>query len=231
MTSMNKPLFHEFDDIWLKFAGPVRGAVLSAPKPGEPSNILTSVVRIPAQLADDIMTVVSALSRRFPGHYLYPKTDLHLTVLNCTPALEDPRQPSSDEVHSIAEDFQEIVSQFRPFQLRLCGLNVFPTTVFAQVLDESHSLETLRERLRRRFDERLRWSGTHDAAQLVPSPSLSYVNVLRFDSVVEPALLDGINHLRRVDLGHFTVSSIELVTTDKLLSMPHTVSQARFVLE
>jgi 2'-5' RNA ligase len=166
------------------------------------ANHLTTVVRVPDDIAAVLTAAQARLQRWDPWHYYYSPPTMHLTISNLD-------HVPSDLIHQIPT----ILDAFRPFAVRVRGLGVSPTTVFAQVLPEDSAMRELRRRL---------WA-------LAPKPllpgllgramrQLSFINIARFCGPVSKELLTEVARLRPLTIGRFCVTEIELVRTDRFLS-------------
>lgn len=173
---------------------------------------VTTVVRVPGDLADLLTGVASGLPG-VVGHYLYPSSDLHLTVLN----LDAARQPAvADRVH--AADGALALSA--PFPVVLAGLGISRSSVYARAYDPTGSLWRLRGRL----------AEVTGCRPPLPLRLLGFVNLLRFTRPEVGDLVPGVSSARRLPLGTFEVTTVEIVQTDKVLSTAETVVLRRVAL-
>lgn len=173
---------------------------------------VTSIVRVP----DDLAEVLTDVARGLPGvadHYLYPGSDLHLTVLNLDAARQmrvEDRVQAADGALSFAP----------PFPVVLAGLGVSRRSVYARAYDPTGSLWRLRARLAKATGCR----------PPLPLRLLGFVNLLRFTQPYVGDLVSGVSPVRRVPLGTFEVTTVEIVHTDKVLSTAETVVLRRIAL-
>ncbi len=179
---------------------------------GEGAPHLTVVTRLPAALAESIRASVMALPD-VGAHYVYPATDLHVTILN----LDGSRATS--ERHRVRAATQVLATTAR-FSLSLQGFGVSRSSVYAEVYDESRALWALRGGLA---------SATRCAVPL-PRRLLGFVNVIRFRSTEVSALVRAVRPLDRHPIGRLDVACAEVVRTDKLLSQRATTLLARIEL-
>lgn len=171
---------------------------------------VTAVARIPAQQADDVARALAPLRAAGPAHYFYPPETLHLTIRNL------------DGLDAAALDTAAGVLSATPaFELELLGLNVSSHTVFVQALPRDDTLRSLRRRL-------------DDLAHPPSRPRLSldfaHVNVLRFRGRVARSLLLAVSRRRSLTLGMLRIESVEIVETDRLLSIARTRTIRRIAL-
>ncbi|HEY8718735.1 2'-5' RNA ligase family protein [Pengzhenrongella sp.] len=173
---------------------------------------VTSVIRV----GDDLSGVLTEVARGLPGvagHYLYPRSDLHLTVLN----LDTARQRAvADRVDAA----QDVLADAEPFPVVLAGLGISRRSIYARAYDPTGSLLRVRARLAEATGCRPPW----------PLRLLGFVNLLRFTqpSVGDP--LAGWTDRRRTALGTFEAAAVEIVHTDKVLSTAGTVVLHRIAL-
>jgi hypothetical protein len=171
---------------------------------GEPS--VTCVVRLPAALALPVQQVV----RTLPGveaHYVYPASDLHLTVLNVGDG-------------AALDAIAGVLRQTAPFVMRLGGLRQSPHSVYVRAFDESGQLQALRHRLMAVSGTRPSW----------PRRRLGFVTVVRYLDADVAQLGAGVRELHRRPFGVLEVTAVEVVRTDKVLSAAGTSLLGRTVL-
>jgi 2'-5' RNA ligase len=176
------------------------------------ANHLTTVVRVPDDVAAALTAAQARLRRWDAWHHYYPPSTMHLTIANL------------DHVPSgLSDQISTVLDGFRPFDVLVRGLGVSPTTVFAQALPEDSALQELRRRL---------WA-------LAPKPllpgllgramrHLSFINIARFCGPVSEELLTEVARLRPLTIGRFCVTEMELVRTDRFLSDTGTQVLRRF---
>jgi 2'-5' RNA ligase len=175
---------------------------------------LTTVVRVPDDVAAALGAAQERLRRLDPRHHYYPPQTMHLTVAN----LDHMPAGVSDRIGPVLEGL-------RPVDVLVRGLGVSPTTVFARVLPKDSGMRELRNRLAELAPKPLRPS-LGDRAML----HLSFVNVVRFRGPVSAALLREVVRLRAAPVGRFSITEVELVRTDRLLSDAGTQLLQRFPL-
>ena len=161
---------------------------------------LTTVARLPAEIAAALAETASRLAGPRSGHYLYPSGTIHLTVAS----LADVRDP--EPMVEAALDGQ------KRFEVEVRGLNVALDTVFAELHPRGPGLEAVRRELRAGE------SSEHGAASRWLRRRLAHANLIRFGGPVEPRLIAEVGRLRRARFGSFEVADVELVRTDKVLS-------------
>jgi 2'-5' RNA ligase len=171
---------------------------------GEPS--VTCVVRLPAALALPVRQVV----RTLPGlerHYVYPASDLHLTVLNVAEG-------------AVLDAVAEVLHQTAPFAVRLRGLQQSAHSVYVRAFDDSGQLRALRRRLMEVTGLRPSW----------PRRRLGFVTVVRYLDADIAQLGPAVRELHSRPFGMLEVTAVELVRTNKVLSADGTSLLTRTVL-
>ena len=165
---------------------------------------VTSVVRVPGDLAGVLTDVVRGLDG-VEGHYVYPSNDLHLTVLN----LDAARAPVADRLRAAGG----AVARTPGFGVVLAGLGVSRSSVYARAYDTTGALWRLRGRL----------ATATGCRPPLPLRLLGFVNLVRFARPDVGDLAGGLEPLQRVPLGVLEVTAVQIVCTDKVLSLAETV--------
>jgi 2'-5' RNA ligase len=173
---------------------------------------VTTVVRLPAEVAEQLAAAGSGLLGARSSHYPYPPQSIHLTVLGLADGA------------GLEQDVREIAKRHPPFGVEVRGLNVSRETVFAELYPVGSGLRELREGLRHLE------SREHGPASRWLRRRLAHANLIRFAGRAEPGLLAGVGRLRAARFGRFDVAEIELVQTDKVLSDQGTRTLGRFPL-
>ncbi|MFT3875336.1 MAG: hypothetical protein QM708_02755 [Propioniciclava sp.] len=171
--------------------------------PHDGFSCLTSVVRVPADAAAGALEIVRALPQA-AEHYVYPSTDLHLTIANLD---ESPLTPAQLPGACGAAARASV-----PFPIELRGLGVTRQSLYAQAWDTTGALWRLR-------------AAVAGATGVTLSPSrrlLGFVNLMRFRTGDAQTLIDGLARWRTVALGTFVTREFEIVRTDKVLSIEAT---------
>lgn len=170
---------------------------------GEPR--LTSVIRLPSKAATFIVETVLGI----PGadqQYVYPVSDVHLTVLNLD-------RLAGAAFRERIEDVQAVLGETASFEVELRGFGMSSRSIYARAFDATGALQELRERLARITEGRpplaLRYLG--------------FVNVVRFLSPEVERLRHGVHAAGRIRFGAVQVTTVEIVQTDKVLSRSGTV--------
>jgi hypothetical protein len=144
-----------------------------------------------------------------PQHHYYPDDSMHVTVGNVGRFLSD----GSDAAARLAE-LRAVVGSYPSFDLTVRGLNVSPSTVFAQVIPRGGTLRALRAELR---GLGRRSGGTSGLGSYVRA-LLPHMNIVRFSGHVTADFLDEVSRSRLACFERWTVGEVELMRTDTLLS-------------
>ena len=165
---------------------------------------VTSIVRVPGDLAGVLTDVVRGLEG-VEGHYVYPSSDLHLTVLN----LDAARAPVADRVRAAGG----ALARTPGFGVVLAGLGVSRSSVYARAYDTTGALWRLRGRL----------ATATGCRPPLPFRLLGFVNLVRFARPDVGDLASGLAGVRQLPLGLLDVTAVQIVCTDKVLSAAETV--------
>ena len=101
---------------------------------------LTTVVRLPAPVAEALAPALDRLRALGPGHHWYPPETMHVTVQNLDGAVPADR---------IEQGARDLVAAHRPFRLTVRGLGVAPGAVYVLALPGDATLRSLRAGLGR----------------------------------------------------------------------------------
>ena len=172
---------------------------------------LTTVVRLPAPVAEALAPALDRLRALGPGHHWYPPETMHVTVQNLDGAVP------ADRIEQGAGD---LVAAHPPFRLTVRGLGAAPGAVYAVALPGDATLRSLRAGLGRLA------AGRRPRRPRV-GRGLGHANLARFSGPVTPGFLAELARMGGQDFGSFTVEEVELVRTDRLLSPAGATTLAR----
>lgn len=178
---------------------------------GQP-RFLTTVIRLPAEIAERLADAASRLDRVQPGHYLYPPASIHLTVLGLADG------PGAEA------EVEAAVGRNRPFVIEVRGLNLTRDSVFAELHPRGPRLTALRS------DLRAVESREHGSISRWLRRRLAHANLMRFAVPVDRRLVAEVGRLRGTSFGEFEAGEVELVHTDKVMSDAGTRTLARLAL-
>ena len=180
----------------------------------------TTVIRLPAAVTAALAPSLERLRALGPGHHYYPPESMHVTVQNLdglAPAVDGaPPAGAGHEPAVLPTLVGDLVAAHRPFRLALRGLGVAPGAIFVLALPSDATLRSLRDDL-----ARLPAGG---ARRRRVGGGLGHANLVRFSGPVTAGFLAELARLRRQDFGSFSVTEVELVRTDRLLSQEGTTT-------
>lgn len=180
--------------------------------PGGP--FLTTVVRLPFELADRLYGELGALRRATPNHYHYAATSLHVTLLNLD-SLRAPDEALDEAADRMAPILARVMAAAPTVRLTVRGLVVGRHSLFAGAADD-HSPGTLAQ-LRRGLWHSLRpVASAKRHAHL--GDDLGFINLVRYGNEELTQLRRLASRMRHHGFGSFRVETVELVCTDKVLS-------------
>ncbi len=141
-----------------------------------------------------------------PGHRFYDSTYFHITLklfgrLNQT------------QITELRDAFSNLIIETKPFQVKLKGLNIFPTSTIIQVFDQKNELKTLHAEL-----EKLNEHQVKDFSSIESENYLPHVAILSFDRKTDATFLEEIRNHRDTEFGIYNVKSIELVAAKTYLT-------------
>jgi 2'-5' RNA ligase len=200
--------------VWLISSAHLRlcaaSALHSLPPSGPDAPLCSGVmIRPPAHVVRSVTPYLERLREISPHHYYYPPDSMHVTVGSVDRFISE----GSNAAARLAE-LRAIIGSYPPFELTLRGLNVSPSTVFAQVIPHGTTLRALRTDLRtlgRRAGEA---SGFGDYVR----DFLPHMNIVRFTGRVTADFLKEVSASRQEWLGQWTVRAVEVIRADTLLS-------------
>jgi len=220
-----------FSNFWEKFSQQVKNNEGSVDFPTgtdlKPHHI-TTIVRLPAHIANKLAEEVKSIST---DDYHYPSSDIHLTLINLDRLLGNQGQINWLRLKKL---ITEEMNPLPHLSFTVRGINIFPTTVFAEIYDENGTLEAYREAILRAVRTYLSADfNLSDHAALVPG--ITFANLIRFKNRPSATIVEAIKDRREIDFGAFEPREFEFVTTNKLLSVDGTIvnsvvpiSKARF---
>jgi 2'-5' RNA ligase len=172
-----------------------------------------AVVRLPLNVAVALAPALERLREYGPQHYYYPPDTMHTTVLTLDGFLPDVANTAGR-----IDELRAVIASHPYFDLTVCGLNVSPTTVFAQIVSHDRTLRSLKWHLRETAKRSVPQVGDVGIFGAAARTLLAHANVVRFSGLVTAEFLDELSHFRKMHFGRWTVREVELVRTDKLLS-------------
>lgn len=111
---------------------------------------ITLLLRPGAKLVSSFAKVASSMDDLFPGHHVYPGSDMHVTVMpivSCYPGY----RLSEALVPEYVEVIRRAVSGLPPISIQFKGLCMSSDSLMVCGYPLTNALETLRDNLRREF--------------------------------------------------------------------------------
>lgn len=234
MPAANEEARAYFDQLWQTHrpkwsAGEVIPATMQNGATVPLDFCLTTIARLieqPQAPVEAVEAVTTRLRQLDNSQFIYPAESIHISLLGCTP-----RHPSNrlDEarIAAIHRACTETLKNFGPVKMSLEGLGIIGNQVFIQVLPQDRQWAEMR----RKLEEALLTLGESPIAH--PNKAPIHMNILRVTnhSKAELArLLAEIERLHATNFGDFTVSVIDFLITDFVVSPAHSNYISRIIL-
>lgn len=208
-----------FLDFWNRFSQQVtnsEGAVDFPRNTDLKPHHITTIIRLPEDIAEKLAEHVKTIC---PNDYHYPTSDVHLTLINLDKLLGDQEHVNWQHLSAL---ITEEMSNLSDLIFTVRNINIFPTTIFAEIYDKNGVLEAYREAILRAVHTYLSLDfNLSNYTALVPG--ITFTNLIRFKNKPNPAIIDGIKNKRAIEFGTFKPDKFEIVTTNKLLSIDGTI--------
>jgi 2'-5' RNA ligase len=176
----------------------------------------STIIRLPLSITAALTPVLERLQEQGPQHHYYPGDTMHVTVL----AMDGFLSNDPDDAMRLTQ-LRSIISSHPSLDLTVRGLNISPTTVFAQIIPHDRTLRSLRRHLRA-IAKQSRSGAEGEGIHGVIARTLVYANVVRFSGPVTRGFLDELSRYRQTHFGRWTVPEVEFVQSDKLLTQEGT---------
>lgn len=172
---------------------------------------ITLVARPSGAVKQAITDTLDLLTAVAPQQYVYPATDLHLTVLSiisCYASFTlgniNPEQYSSI--------IRSAVDTVTPFHIRFRGLTASPSCILIQGFPEDKQLNELRGALRDKF----KTSSLKHSIDKRYTLQTAHITALRFKQPLEQkqAFIETLTNLKDTDFGSCTIDRLTLVGND-----------------
>lgn len=215
-----------FSGFWDKFSTQIAGGQGAVDFPTGNDLLphhITTITRLPQNLASGLYEKLGGIC---PEEYHYPSTDIHMTFINLDKLLN---YREDIDWNGLANAISSAIEGLPELHFRLKGIGVFPTTIFAQAYDESGVLEQYRSAIAEAVTNHQSLNISPDEIKALV-PGIIFANVIRFKQKPQPEIIQAIGNLRNLDIGAFKPTKLELVATNKLLSLEHTVVHANIQL-
>lgn len=169
------------------------------------------IYRIPPRLWRPLMQVQKQLKAIDPRHLFQNPGNFHVPVKGLGYLGED---VDRDRYEGIIAKIQNIISQFPPFEIKISGIGVFPTGVYARV-DDGDRFKQINNKIADELAGEVDRS-RYDAESFVP-----HVTIATFNARDVSPLLDRVNskEMQECDFGSAGVFEIEMVRTNLILAL------------
>ena len=173
---------------------------------------LAVIIRLPLRVASSVAPILEELHQHDPHHHYYPPESIHVTIRKLG-------QFPSEDTGAAARlaELRHIAASHPSFDLTVRGLNLSPTTVFAQVFPHDQTFHSLRRYLGGIAERSVNQPSSERIIDGV-ARNLAHANVVRFSDMVTKGFIKEVSRFRRAYFGRWKVREIELVRSDRLLS-------------
>jgi hypothetical protein len=187
--------------------------------PDAPGEIRTSVIWLPPSISGRLHDVAVALVGEQPGQFAYPAESIHMTLVGPAGRLDqdDP---------SVLADLREVAPTIAATRLRLAGLYLGASTVYARLEASDDGLIEARRILRDRW------------ASIAPSrierllrERLMWATIVRFAGPPTPGFVETVARRRRIRSEAFPIDAIVLARSNRVMAAGRTVQLGEIRLE
>ena len=196
-----------------------------------PVDYCISSVALAANQNPDAVTAISTIRAELqhiaPDQFYYLPESTHITLLGCTQRFPTPDSFSADYVTMIANIIADVLRDQPPVRMLLKGIGALGNQVYIQVYPYDQRWELLRQQL----GDALLSAGT--GPMVHPNKAPIHMNLLRMTDTAKSKLdrtLDAVAKWRDTEFCEFTVSAVDLVITDFVISPAHTTYQRQYML-
>ncbi len=187
--------------------------------PDAPGEIVTSVIWLPSAVAVRLHELAEGFVAVQPGQHAYPVESIHMTVVG--PAGR-PGQPAA----TILDDLREIAPMLAGTRLRLAGLHLGSSTVFARIEATGGDIVGARRILRDR------WAGSAPIGiERLLRERLMWTTIVRCIAPPTPAFIAAVARSRRIRSDAFQIDAIELARSNRVMAAHRTTSLGGVRLE
>ncbi|MBX3065812.1 MAG: 2'-5' RNA ligase family protein [Anaerolineae bacterium] len=221
-------LWHKGQQRWL--AGDVTAAAM---RDGAtiPVDYCLSTVAFVNQQNDAARIAVEEVRRGLmavaPQQFYYLPESTHITLLGCTQRHPTPDVFTVDRIAAVRRVVATVLQDQAPVEMQLKGVGVLGNQVFIPVYPLDRRWALLRERL----DQALQSTGEQPLSHANKAPI--HMNIMRVTAAAPSqlqAILDAVAAMQQQRWSKFTVSAVDYVLTDFVISPVHTQHQAQFIL-
>jgi hypothetical protein len=196
--------------------------------PDAPATILTCVAPLPGPLAAALRRLTLDLETLEPGHHYYPPESMHLTIAHSPPpggGFTDMGRAETDWGEA-AGDVEEAARTIAGARVRVIGLGLGPSTVYALLAADDDRLARGRAWLRRRWTRR-----RVAAARDLLATLLLHVTIVRLGERPSAAFVGLLRSRRALRSDAHRLTCLQFVRTNKVLSRDRTTTLIEVPLE
>lgn len=180
--------------------------------PDAPDDIITSVIWVPPSIARRLHELATEFVATQPVQHAYPAESIHITIVG--PAGRPDQAPAS-----ILEDLRDVAPMVAGTRLRVTGLHLGPSTVFARIESTGGDLVGARRALRDRWG-----SPGSTAVERLLRERLQWATIVRCAAPPSRAFVEAVASRRRIRSEAFPVETIELARSNRVMAAERTVS-------
>ncbi len=149
-----------------------------------------AIIRVPSRVASSVAPVLERLRQHNAQHYYYTADTMHVTIRKLGQfAPDDPGAAAR------LDELRRIAASHPRFELAMWGLNLSPTTVFAQVFPHDKTFHSLRRHLGGIAERNVEQSSSERITDGV-ARNLAHANVVRFSGSVTAGFIRELSRSR-----------------------------------
>jgi 2'-5' RNA ligase len=168
------------------------------------------ILRVPPRLWNAFRTVLDNLNEVDPTQLYTPSETAHISLKGLGFLGETFSEPDLEPIFS---DVQEVLAKRRPFDVTISGVDHFPTSLYAKVIDPYETLKDINSELTSELSRRVEES-LYDGENYVP-----HVTLAAFRNKNVSRLLEKVKEFRHYDFGSTIAFEAEAVVVDLLRAM------------
>ena len=183
--------------------------------PTAPADILTSIIWLPTAIAEPLHAVAVELVERQPEQHAYPAAAIHSTIVG-------PAGRPGQAVESILDDLRDVAPMVAGTRIRVAGLHLGPSTVFARLEATGGDLTGARRALRDR------WGAPRSGGmERLFRERLHWTTIIRCTKPPSRAFIAAVAGRRRFRSDWFPLEGIELARSNRVMAPDRTVVVGR----
>lgn len=219
-----------FEILWDKYSVQVASGDSYADNKVKSKEIITSVVRLPQHITSQLVEISGQIGENFSELYIYPADTIHTTVLYLSPYIME-EELTLRNLEKIKAIIRNVVNNTNSITAEVCGLGLFPTTIFAQIyIKEPEKMVKLRQKIAEELKKEVFVGEKTNTYEKSLDWGLSFSNIIRFCAPVSGEIVKMVYKNHNRNFGTFKIDSLELVNTDKYLSKGGTIVYEKYAL-